>query len=227
LLGNRVERSRNALGNLSHALKGPLNLIVQQLDSDALDDQPDFRRRMGEQADRIHQLMERELRRARLTGAATPGRRFDAAQDIPNLFDVVRQMHSDKRLDLQCDIPEESVLPFDREDMLELMGTLLDNAAKWARSTVHCSILSEQTLSLSVEDDGPGCSQQELDLLSQRGVRLDESKAGHGLGLAIACDIVRLYEGEIRFERSNLGGLAVRVAFPGLLSPHSPKVGYT
>jgi len=217
LLGNRVERSRNALGNLSHALKGPLNLIVQQLDSEALNDQPDFRRRMGEQADRIHQLMERELRRARLTGAATPGRRFDAAKEVSNLFDVVRKMHSDKPLDLQCDIPQESVLPFDREDMLELMGNLLDNAAKWAGSTVRCSILSGETVSLSVEDDGPGCSRQKLDLLSQRGVRLDESKAGHGLGLAIACDIVGLYEGEIHFEHSSdLGGLAVRVTFPRL-----------
>jgi signal transduction histidine kinase len=217
LLGNRVERSRNALGNLSHALKGPLNLIVQQLDSDALDDQPDLRRRMGEQADRIHQLMERELRRARLTGAATPGRRFDAAKEIPSLFDVVRQMHSGKLLDLQSDIPEESVLPFDREDMLELVGNLFDNAAKWASSTVRCSILAGENVSLSVEDDGPGCSQQELDLLSQRGVRLDESKAGHGLGLAIARDIVGLYQGEIRFElSSDLGGLAVRVTFPGV-----------
>jgi len=213
LLGSRVQRSRNALGNLSHALKGPLNLLIQQLDSDELKDRPAFRHSLRDQADRIHQLMERELRRARLTGTAAPGQRFDAAKEIPNLFDIIRKMYPEKRLDLQCDIPQESTLSFDREDMLELMGNLLDNAAKWASSTVRCRILLGESVDLIVEDDGPGCSQQELDLLSRRGVRLDESTAGHGLGLAIARDIAVLYSGEMHFERSvDLGGLSVRVA---------------
>ena len=103
----------------------------------------------------------------------------------------------------------------DREDMLELLGNLLDNACKWATSSVNCTVSGRGEIQLRVEDDGAGLSDQELERMTRRGTRLDESVEGHGLGLAIAKDIVNLYGGEMRFSRSSrLGGLEVRVHLP-------------
>jgi signal transduction histidine kinase len=99
--------------------------------------------------------------------------------------------------------------------VLELCGNLLDNACKWARSRVLVSVRDEHPLVLTVEDDGPGCSPEDLSRIAQRGVRLDEATEGHGLGLAIARSIASSYGAELRFGRSEtLGGFEVVVTFP-------------
>ncbi|HKZ71739.1 MAG TPA: ATP-binding protein, partial [Nitrospirota bacterium] len=92
---------------------------------------------------------------------------------------------------------------------------LLDNACKWARGKVSLTVEKDNGISFCIEDDGPGCPDNELTRLSQRGVRIDESAAGHGLGLAIVRDIVDQYSGEIAFGRSeDLGGFKVSVRLP-------------
>jgi signal transduction histidine kinase len=100
--------------------------------------------------------------------------------------------------------------------MLELLGNLLDNACKWADTQVRCSLRTEgKTLVFKVEDDGPGCSDAEIADITGRGVRLDEEVSGHGLGLAIAKEIVESYRGRIAFGRSStLGGLCAEVRLP-------------
>ena len=212
LLARRLERSRNALGNLAHALKGPLNLLVQYLDGEELESHPELRARTRTQTERIRQLVERELKRARLAGGGSPGRRFDARQELPDLVEVLRQVHRRDRLDIRWDVADETPAFGDREDMLELLGNLLDNACKWADARVRCRISGADTIRITVEDDGPGRTEQEMNQLARRGVRLDETVEGHGLGLAIAKDIVKLYNGGIRFDRSgDLGGLRVSV----------------
>jgi signal transduction histidine kinase len=209
LLGKHLERSRNALGNLAHAIKGPLNLLMQGLDHEALRSQGELRDALAGQTERIRQLMERELRRARLAGAGTPGRRFQAAEEVPALIGSLRSLHRDRELDIRCDAMPTGTVDMDREDLLELLGNLLDNACKWARSEVRFAVeANADNLRIRVEDDGPGVSGQQLEQLSRRGVRTDESVQGHGLGLSIARDIVRLYGGGLAFERSpKLGGL--------------------
>lgn len=212
LLDQRLERSRNALGNLAHALKGPLNLLVQYLDSDELKAHPTLRAQAQAQAERIQQLMERELKRARLAGGSSPGQRFHPQEELPALIKILKQIHQRHPLEIQCQIADETPAFGDREDMLELIGNLLDNACKWARSRVHCTISGSETITIQVEDDGPGRSDQEIEQLTKRGVRLDESVEGHGIGLAITKDIVKLYSGQIHFAQSNkLGGLHVEV----------------
>jgi len=105
--------------------------------------------------------------------------------------------------------------PIDREDMMELLGNLLDNACKWAQHKVRISASSEQQLYLSVEDDGPGIAPQQIDELLHRGRRLDESVEGHGFGLAIASDTVDEYQGQISLGKSTeLGGLKVDIVLP-------------
>ncbi len=215
LFQQRLEHSRKGLGNLSHAFKGPINLLQQQLDGDEMVAYPELRADMKLQLSRIRQLMEREMKRARLAGSGISGGRFNAAREMPSLIRVLQQIYQEKRLVIDTRIPESGPLAVDREDMLELLGNLLDNACKWARSKVRCVIEHREAVVIEVEDDGPGVSPEALARLTERGVRIDETVDGHGLGLAIAKDMVKLYGGEIQFMLSpELGGLKVRVRLP-------------
>ena len=212
LLAQRLERSRNALGNLAHALKGPLNLLVQYFDSH---DGGDESLQARAQVERIRQLMERELKRARLAGSGIQSQQFDARIELPDLIGVLQQVHQAHRLSIDHKI-DPGIQPFgDREDMLELLGNLLDNACKWASSKVFCHLSAGETVHIVVEDDGKGLSEEQMQNMTQRGIRLDETVEGHGLGLAISKDIVKLYGGSIAFRRSSgLGGLEVDISLP-------------
>ena len=213
LLETRLTRSRHALGNLAHALNTPLNLITQELDDGDL--REDLRGRLGNRVQRIHQLVERELKRARLAGSGSPGQYFDPAAEIPNLIQVLNGMYRSRHLEFQFPELPATALALDREDMLELLGNLLDNACKWSRGRVALDIAINDDIHLQVEDDGPGVAEQDLQHLAGRGVRIDEQSPGHGLGLAIVQDIVKLYNGSLDFSRSEkLGGLCVRVRLP-------------
>ncbi|WP_428605054.1 sensor histidine kinase [Sedimenticola sp.] len=215
LFQQRLEHSRNGLGNLSHAFKGPINLLLQQLESDEMAAYPALKAEMKWQIERIQQLMEREMKRARLAGSGISGGRFNAAQEMPALVGVLQQIYQDKQLAIDVDLPETDVLAVDREDMLELLGNLLDNACKWAAHRVRCVIDRQESLLIDVQDDGPGVSPEALAQLAERGVRIDESVDGHGLGLAIAKDMVKRYGGDMAFMISpELGGLQVRVRLP-------------
>jgi signal transduction histidine kinase len=211
LMQQRMERSRNSLGNLAHALKTPLSLLMQQLDSE--DDITQAKR----QAERIRQLTERELKRARLAGLGNTTQRFDPREELPTLIDVLKQAHNKSDLNVRLDIADAVDKFGDREDMLELLGNLMDNAFKWANTQVVCSVLLSENKSIKIiiEDDGEEKDPKVFEQLAQRGVRLDESVEGHGLGLAICKDIVRLYDGAIQFSQSKeLGGFSVSVNLP-------------
>jgi len=215
LFQQRLEHSRKGLGNLSHAFKGPINLLQQQLDSEEMTLHPELKAAMKLQLSRVRQLMEREMKRARLAGSGISGGRFNAAREMPPLVRVLRQIYHDKELLIDCQVPGSGQLSVDREDMLELLGNLLDNACKWAEGKVRCVIEQQGAVMIEVEDDGPGVSSEALARLTERGVRIDESVDGHGLGLAIAKDMVKLYGGEIGFMLSpELGGLKVQVRLP-------------
>jgi signal transduction histidine kinase len=217
LLTRRLERSRNALGNLAHALKGPLTRVTELLDRQELRARATLRSALLEQLETIRERVERELRRARLAGSLVPGARFHPEQEVPPLVDALRTMYHAR--DLQIEYRMESGIDCfaDRQDILELLGNLLDNACKWARHRVRLRIERAEGLSFFIEDDGPGVAEADRVRLAQRGVRVDESVSGHGLGLAIARDIVAEYGGNIGFDCSpELGGLRVRVALrPG------------
>ena len=215
LLSQRLERSRNALGNLAHALKGPLNLLTQYFDSEACDSTNADREQAVLQTERIHLLMERELNRGRLAGQDLSTQRFDPTKEMQDLIAVLQQVHRDKGILIEYQV-DEFVEPFgDREDMLELLGNLLDNACKWALSKVVCRIEGGEQIAILVEDDGAGLQDDDIQYLTLRGSRLDENVEGHGLGLAIVGDIVKLYGGSISFSRSSeLGGLSIQIFLP-------------
>lgn len=222
LLSQRLERSRNSLGNLAHALKGPLSVVVVYFNHpENRQDEEEFTR-AGKQIARIQELMERELKRARLVGKGVSSTRFNPHKELPDLVGLLNQVYSSRNLGLTYRIAPGVPSFGDREDMHELMGNLLDNACKWAKSKVTCKLYGEMEseIHIVIEDDGKGLSGDELETLIKRGVRLDESVEGHGLGLSIVKDIIRLYEGEISFTQSgSLGGLEVHVVIPCDTSP--------
>lgn len=216
ILGERLERSRNALGNLAHALKTPLTSLDQLLNSEELKAHPQLLAQLRGQSELIGSFIRRELKRARLAGAATPGRRFDLIQELPPLLEALKQIFRDKHLEVEWHIPPDLVYSAEREDMLELFGNLLDNACKWGGAHVRLQVEEGPGLAFSIEDDGPGAPEERLAQLSARGVRLDEAVGGYGLGLSIVRDIVNSYRGEMGFERSpGLGGFKVWVRLPG------------
>ena len=213
VLEERLRRSRNALGNLAHALKTPLTLVMQLSEHEEMEKAPQARAQLNRYATILHHRLERELRRARLAGGASTSQRLVLNEEIPPLVDTVRQLYRDMDLDIVCDMPQQVVFRGDREDFLELLGNLLNNGCQWARHKIAISVEHTSRLYLTVEDDGPGCPAEVLQSLTQRGVRLDESMPGHGLGLAICKDIVQQYSGDIVFGRSRqLGGFLVEVS---------------
>lgn len=216
LMRERLERSRTALGNLAHALKTPLTVMVRLEDSEAVQQQPELQRQLQEQTDTMRQIIDRQLKRARLAGVSMPGLSFEPAQEFQSLVEILNQIYAERGIRIQLEIPAHKSFAGDREDMLELFGNLLDNACKWAVKEVLLIVYEEPGLVVSVEDDGPGCPAELRQQLDQRGHRLDETTLGHGLGLAIVRDIVEHYQGSLVFnESTELGGFRVDVRLPG------------
>ena len=209
-----LKRSRNALGNLGHALKTPLAVLLSIASSPALESQPALRNTLHEQLQQIQQRLERELNRARLSGDALPGARFDCDVELPALFSTLNMIHGE-HLHLINDTPSGLVLPWDREDLLELLGNLLDNACKWADSEVSLSIsVGASGTCLQIDDDGPGIPESRREGVFSRGTRLDEQISGHGLGLGIVRDIVETWGGTLQLLVSPADGLRVRIDLP-------------
>lgn len=212
VLEQRLVRSRQALGNLAHALKTPLTLVMQLADCEECRAAPQVRQQLIEHTTVLRHRLERELRRARLAGAALPARRLMLAEEIPALVDVLQRVYQDKALRIAYRIPSQAAFVGDREDCLELLGNLLDNACKWAHHQVRVTIQGQPGLGVIIEDDGPGCPSAVLKQLAERGMRIDESTPGSGLGLAIVKDIVEQYGGDMSFGHSRqLGGFQVCV----------------
>lgn len=209
-----LKRSRNALGNLGHALKTPLAVLLSVASSDKLKAHPELGTLLREQLEQVQQRLNRELNRARLAGETLPGALFDCEKELPGLLATLNMIHGE-HLNLSHHVTPGLQLPWDREDLLELLGNLLDNACKWADAEIRLSI-SETLHSylLVVEDDGPGIPQSQRDQVFSRGTRLDEQIDGHGLGLGIVRDIVEVWGGVLQLQESELGGLKVLIELP-------------
>ena len=209
-----LKRSRNALGNLGHALKTPLAVLVSLATREELKQLPQLRESLNGQLQQIEQRIARELGRARLAGEALPGAHFDCASELPELFSTLVMIHGN-HLQLDWQAEPGLRLPWDREDLLELLGNLLDNACKWADSQVKLQISKvAEGYQLAIDDDGPGIDAAQRDDVLSRGSRLDEQVAGHGLGLGIVRDIVDAWAGSLQLADSPLGGLRVTVSLP-------------
>jgi signal transduction histidine kinase len=126
----------------------------------------------------------------------------------------MRMIHKDKVVNITWEVSKNTKFYGDGEDLLEILGNLLDNACKWCKRNVSITVTDSNGPIFVIEDDGPGCPAHELNSLTARGFRADESVAGSGLGLAIVNDIANSYGADLSFSRSAaLGGLRVEVRF--------------
>ncbi|TAK63117.1 ATP-binding protein [Methylobacter sp.] len=214
VMEQRLQRSRNSLSDLAHALKTPLTILQQLSREEVLQSNPEAWDTLQAQTQNMQKTMERVLKRGRLAGGGSAALKFDIQGEISALIYALQNIYRDKNLSITFSAPETVGLFIDREDMLELVGNLLDNACKWAKSTVAVSLTTNQKIHLVIEDDGPGVSEDDLARLAQRGTRLDETVNGHGLGLSIARVIVEQHGGQLNMGRSNkLGGFFVEILF--------------
>jgi signal transduction histidine kinase len=207
-----LARARAQAGNLAHALKTPLAVIRNSLTS--IGSSPSSAT-ISAEVERMHQAIERHLVRARAGSVQQHGRRVLVRAALEDVVRAIGRMHGDKvRIELVGDVAAR--FRGDASDLQEILGNLLDNAAKWARSHVRVDLrTTEGRIEITIEDDGPGIPLQRRTEAIQRGVRLDTSRPGSGLGLQIVDELCRIYEGSLELGDSTLGGLAARVILPG------------
>ena len=214
-LYKRLKRSRDALSDLSHAIKKPLTLLQNFSDENANQLDQQANEYLANQIKSIQHLTDRILKQARISGTTKHNAAFIINDDLSLLHKTISAMYPDKEIDLKLEIPDNFKIQLDREDLLELLGNLLDNAWKWANKTVSLSFEKNTDITIIIEDDGPGAKAATLNELTQRGVRLDESVEGYGFGLAISADIIKDNNGTILFGKSEkLGGFKVSIQLP-------------
>lgn len=222
----KTRRSRLAIGNLAHGLKTRLAQLQLLAGNGSEAGDMQLRQMIQHCSEDIHHDVERELKRARLMGDAYTSQQTDLELELPKLVTTLQKIYSDKTVAFAWQHDGQARLMVDREDMLELLGNVLDNAFKWCHGQVqlHISVQGsiQNTIEIVVEDDGPGSSAPTLNTLLQRGMRMDESKPGSGLGLAIVQDIVHHYHGQISLTHSErLGGLRIKMTLAPTLAGSS------
>ncbi|WP_028453754.1 ATP-binding protein [Chitinilyticum aquatile] len=207
----RQQRYRDALGDLAHSLKTPLAVLQQSRDD------PDYAARVQEQLERMNRIIAHQLSRAAARGSQALGVMLPLRPVLERLLAALGKVHGHHGVvfTLACD--PELAWPLDEGDLYELCGNVLDNAGKWAQQRVQLSVsVAAEALILRVDDDGPGFTDAAAAL--QRGVRLDESVPGQGIGLTVVADIVAAYGGSLQLARGELGGAQVLITIPARLA---------
>ncbi len=205
----RQARYRNALADLAHSLKTPLAVLR------GASDHPDsLSATVEEQSIRMTRIVERQLQRAATSADISTTTAVPVAPLIDRIGSSLCKVYRDKNVIFSNRIDPELRFRGDEADLMEVLGNLLDNAFKWCRNRVIVGAHADAfSLTLSIQDDGPGIHPSDVEKILQRGVRIDESTPGHGIGLAVTADIVEAYQGSIRIESSVLGGASVILEF--------------
>ncbi len=215
-----VERARTHVGNLAHALKTPLSVIVNEAAARGNDP---LAQKVLEQADIMRDQVARQLERARLAARSTVvGTLIDVPPVVTALARTMEKLHRERDIAIDVDVPEHAQFRGEEQDLEEMIGNLVDNACKWARSRVAIEVGAKGPTSdgkakvwVIVDDDGPGLSPAEREQVALRGQRLDESKPGSGLGLSIVVELASLYNGVLTLGTAPIGGLRAELALPG------------
>ena len=215
-----VERARTQVGNLAHALKTPLSVLMNEADSES----PSLKEKVREQAEIMRRQVSFYLDRAR---AAARARTFGAATEVKPVVDgLVRtyeKLHGDRALTFDVELQPGLKFRGEAQDLTDLIGNLLDNAGKWARERVSIHAARAATaenkdaarfLIAEIDDDGPGLDTSARAAALERGKRLDESRPGSGLGLSIVVELASIYGGSLQLDQSPLGGLRAILRLP-------------
>ena len=208
-----VERQRTHVGNLAHALKTPISVMM----TEASQRPGPLAEVVARQAELMRQQVDHHLRRARAAARAQgPGERTPVAEVLDELSRTLERIFQDKGIEIDWDAPDDLWFQGERQDLLEIAGNAMENAGKWGkrRVRVRAQGISTERLRLTVEDDGPGLPPERREEVVQRGARLDENAPGSGLGLSIIDELTRAYRGSLSLGVSSLGGLAVQIDLP-------------
>ncbi len=231
-----VERARTHVGNLAHALKTPLSVIVNE--ASARGEDP-LAQKVREQADIMRDQVARQLERARLAAHLTVvGTLTDVPPVVTALARTMEKLYRARDIAIAVDLPQHALFRGEQQDLEEMIGNLVDNGCKWAQSRVAIEVVADRPAAetgraeksqrgengeheekprvrIIVDDDGPGLSAGEREQVALRGQRLDETKPGSGLGLSIVVELASLYNGVLTLGTAPIGGLRAELALPG------------
>ncbi len=219
LLDHREQAVRRAVaksGDLAHGLKTPLAVLFRDADRAEAAGDRDLAGSIRAQADRMRRQIDYHLAHARAAASgAAPGARASVVESADGLARTLRRLHADPGVAIEVGVPADVHVRAQREDLDEMLGNLLDNGCKWAKTRVTLSASRSGTqIIVMVDDDGPGLEAALREAVLQRGVRADEAAPGTGLGLAIVRDLAELHGGTIALGDSPLGGLQARLTLP-------------
>jgi signal transduction histidine kinase len=216
-----LTRARTQVGNLAHALKTPISVMLNEATTAGADP---LALKVREQTEIMRDQVTRHLERARLAArVAVIGTVTDARLVVRALARTMEKIHHDRGIAIAIDAPEGARFRGEQQDLEEMVGNLVDNACKWAQSRVAVEVLSERPdpiddrriVRILVDDDGPGLSPQQREQVARRGRRLDETKPGSGLGLSIVVELASLYGGGLTLGTAPIGGLRAELVLPG------------
>jgi signal transduction histidine kinase len=218
-----VERARTHVGNLAHALKTPLSVIVNEAAARGADP---LAYKVLEQTDIMRDQVARQLERARLaTRSTVVGTLVEVPRVVTALARSMEKLYRDRDIAIDIDVPKHARFRGEQQDLEEMIGNLVDNGCKWAQSRVAIEVMAEPAPSgadeakprvrIIVDDDGPGLSPAQREQVALRGQRLDETKPGSGLGLSIVVELAGLYGGVLTLGTAPIGGLRAELALPG------------
>jgi signal transduction histidine kinase len=216
-----VERARTHVGNLAHALKTPLSVIVNEAAARGNDP---LAYKVLEQTDIMRDQVARQLERARLAARSSVlGALVDVPPVVTALARTMEKLYRERDIAIDLDVPDHARFRGEQQDLEEMVGNLVDNGCKWAQSRVAIEVMADRPAAdgakprvrIIVDDDGPGLSPAEREQVALRGQRLDETKPGSGLGLSIVVELAGLYGGVLTLGTAPIGGLRAELALPG------------
>lgn len=220
-----IDRARMQVGNLAHALKTPISVLTNEARNSKLPLAAKVKEQLDVMRDQVNLYLDRARRAAR---AQTIGAATDVEPVLQSLARTLQRINQDRHLTIKVEAPSTLRFRGERQDFEEMVGNLMDNACKWAKSTVvvkagltaNTTDDGRQWLAVTVDDDGVGIPAEKRADALKRGQRLDESKPGSGLGMSIILETASMYSGKVELSEADLGGLRVILQLPAVTQQH-------
>ena len=211
-----IARAQAKAGDLAHGLKTPLAVLAHEAEQARAAGHEVLAATIGTEIRRMQKQIDYHLAQARAAASAsTTGARTTVAESIEGLIRALERVHAERKLAWTTRLDPAHTVRVERQDLDEMLGNLLDNACKWARTRIVVSTeLTDDKVRVVVDDDGPGLAPALRESVLARGVRADQSSPGSGLGLAIVRDLAGLYGGAVTLGESTLGGLRAELILP-------------
>ncbi|MBE1302374.1 MAG: GHKL domain-containing protein [Alteromonadaceae bacterium] len=211
---NQRERYKNSLGDLAHSLKTPLAVLAGM---------PELPAEGKEPVAQIDNIIQRQLKRAVAGTGSGWNQKEPVAPIVEKLTLAMEKVYAGKELTIEYELQDDASFYGDSTDLMELLGNLMDNACKAAKSSVLITTMqSDTSVSIWVEDDGKGIPHDKRQVLLERGKRLDSYESGQGIGMSVVSDLISAYQGQLDIQDAGLGGAKIIVTFP---IPHAETTG--